>query len=125
MRRRKSGSLKTGKRCCGKCQDAGGLCGIPESRVQQKFRAVHETEILLHQAAKKHFDGLEITKLPSIKSLCGEYTGLLEQKWKAYSSYKQARADMKELYNVRANVEHLLDIPTGQELQRNTQKSRQ
>ena len=37
----------------------------------------------------------------------------------------QARADMKELYNVRANVEHLLDISTGRETQRDTQKSRQ
>ena len=91
----------------------------------KKFRAAHETEILLHQAAKKHFDGLGITKLPSVKSLREEYAGLLEQKRKAYSSYKQARADMKELYNVRANVEHLLDIPTGREPQRDTQKSRQ
>ena len=33
--------------------------------------------------------------------------------------------DMKELYNVRANVEHLLDIPAGREPQRESQKSRQ
>ena len=46
-------------------------------------------------------------------------------KGQAYSAYKQARADMKELYNVRANVEHLLDIPTGRESQRDTQKLRQ
>lgn len=91
----------------------------------KKFRAAHETEILLHQAAKKHFDELGITKLPSVKSLREEYAGLLEQKRKAYSSYKQARADMKELYNVRANVEHLLDIPTGREPQRESQKLRQ
>lgn len=91
----------------------------------KKFRAEHEAEILLHQAAKKHFDELGITKLPSVKSLREEYAGLLEQKRKAYSSYKQARADMKELYNVRANVEHLLDIPTGREPQRNTRKLRQ
>ena len=91
----------------------------------KKFRAVHETEILLHQAAKKHFDEVGITKLPSVKSLREEYAGLLEQKRKAYSSYKQARADMKELYNIRANVEHLLDIPTGREPQKESQKSRQ
>ena len=91
----------------------------------KKFRAAHETEILLHQASKKYFDEVGITKLPSVKSLREEYARLLEQKRKAYSSYKQARADMKELYNVRANVEHLLDIPTGRELQRESQKSRQ
>lgn len=74
----------------------------------KKFRAEHEAEILLHQAAKKHFDSLGITKLPSVKSLREEYAGLLEQKRKAYAAYKQDRAEMKELYNVKANVDYLL-----------------
>ena len=33
------------------------------------FRAEHESEILLHQAAKKYFDGLGLKKLPTVKSL--------------------------------------------------------
>lgn len=74
----------------------------------KKFRAEHETEILLHQAAKKHFDSVGITKLPSVKSLREEYDGLLEQKRKAYAAYKQARTEMKELHNVKANVDYLL-----------------
>lgn len=63
--------------------------------------------------------------LPS--NLCGRNTPDFwnRSKRKAYSAYKQARADMKELYNVRANVEYLLDIPTGRGPERNTQKSRQ
>ncbi|EEA83483.1 hypothetical protein CLONEX_00631 [[Clostridium] nexile DSM 1787] len=56
------------------------------------------------------FDELGIKKLPSVKSLREEYTDLLEQKRKAYSAYKQAKNDMKELHNVRANVEYLLEI---------------
>lgn len=88
----------------------------------KKFRAEHEAEILLHQAAKKHFDELGITKLPSLNALREEYAALLEQKRKAYSAYKQARADMKELQNVRANVEYLLEIRPGQEPQRETQR---
>lgn len=90
----------------------------------KKFRAAHEPEILLHQAAKKYFDSMGITKLPSVKSLREDYAGLLNQKRKAYASYKQARADMKELHNVRANIEYLLDIPSGREQQRETQKAR-
>lgn len=74
----------------------------------KKFRSAHEAEILLHQTAKKYFDSLGITKLPSVKSLREEYAGLLEQKRKAYAAYKQTREDMKEIYNVRANVEYLL-----------------
>ncbi len=43
----------------------------------------------------------------------------LRKKRTAYAAYKQAREDMKELYNVKSNVEHLLEIderarpPTG------------
>ncbi len=91
----------------------------------KKFRAEHEADVLLHQAAKKYFDSLGITKLPSVKSLREEYAGLLEQKRKAYTAYKQARAEMRELYNVKANVDYLLDIPTDRESQRETQKIRQ
>ena len=45
----------------------------------KKYRTAHESEILLHQAAKNHFDELGIKKLPSVKSLREEYTDLLEQ----------------------------------------------
>ena len=82
----------------------------------KKFRAAHEAEILLHQTAKKYFDEVGITKLPSVKALREEYAGLLEQKRKAYSAYKQARADMKELYNVRANPTERAAITAGDDL---------
>lgn len=91
----------------------------------KRFRAEHEEDILLHQAAKKYFDSLAITKLPSVKNLREEYAGMLEKKRKAYAEYKQVRAEMKELHNVRANVEYLLDIPAGQETQRKEEKNRQ
>ena len=35
----------------------------------KKFRSEHEADILIHQAAKKYFDGMGITKLPSVKTL--------------------------------------------------------
>ena len=93
--------------------------------VYVEYRTAHESEILLHQAAKNHFDELGIKKLPSVKSLREEYTDLLEQKRKAYSAYKQAKNDMKELHNVRANVEYLLEISSPPQPQRSTEKSRQ
>lgn len=48
------------------------------------------------------------TKLPSVKSLREEYAGLLDQKRKAYAAYKQVRSDMRELQNVKANIDYLL-----------------
>ena len=76
----------------------------------RKFKEAHEADILIHQAAKKYFDELEIKKLPSVKSLREEYARLLSQKRTAYAAYKQAREEMKELYNIKSNVEHLLEI---------------
>ena len=81
-----------------------------KSGYSKKFRAKHETEILLHQAAMKYFDGLGDKKLPTVKALRREYTELLARKRKVYSAYKRAREEMKELYNVKSNVEHLLNI---------------
>lgn len=90
----------------------------------KKFRAEHETDIIIHQAAKKHFDSLGITKLPSVKSLRDEYSKLLEQKREVYSDYKQVRQEMKELHNVKANVEYLLDINTRHDNEREQEKHR-
>ena len=76
----------------------------------RKFRAAHEADILIHQAAKKYFDSLGGKKLPTVKALREKYAVLLARKRKAYSDYKRTRTEMKELYNVKSNVEHLLNI---------------
>ena len=39
----------------------------------KKFKAEHESDILLHQAAKKFFDESGLKKLPTVKSLQAEY----------------------------------------------------
>ena len=77
----------------------------------KKFRAEQEADILIHQAAKQYFDSLGGKKLPSVKALREEYKELLARKRRAYAAYKKAREEMKELYNVKSNVEHLLNIP--------------
>lgn len=77
----------------------------------KKFRAEHEADILIHQAAKQYFDSLGGKKLPSVKALREEHKELLARKRRAYAAYKKAREEMKELYNVKSNVEHLLNIP--------------
>ena len=76
----------------------------------KKFREAHEADILIHQASKKYFDSLGADQPLSVKALRAEYAKLLARKRKAYAAYKQAREEMKELYNVKSNVEHLLNI---------------
>ena len=48
------------------------------------FRAAHETDLLLHEAAKRAFDALGVKKLPTVKVLQAEYTDLLAKKKAAY-----------------------------------------
>ena len=74
----------------------------------KKFKTEHESEILLHQTAKKAFDELGLKKLPTVKSLQAEYAALLAEKKSAYTDYRRARDEMKELLTVRANVDRLM-----------------
>jgi hypothetical protein len=74
----------------------------------KKFLAEHESDILLHKAAKKAFDELNVKKLPTVKSLQTEYATLLTEKKAAYVDYRKARDEMKELLTVKANVNRLL-----------------
>ena len=86
--------------------------------ISKKFRAEHEADILLHQTAKKAFDELGMKKLPTVKSLQAEYAELMAQKKAAYSGYRQARDEMKELLTVKANVDRIM----GYEEEKQTEK---
>ena len=86
------------------------------------FLAEHEGDILLHKTAKKHFDGLGLKKLPTVKTLNAEYAALLAEKKAAYGEYRNAREDMKELLTAKANIDRIL----GKEVtERNAQKEKE
>ena len=74
----------------------------------KQFKAEHEADILLHQAAKKHFDTLGLKKIPTVKALNAEYAALLAEKKAAYGDYRQAREEMRELLTARANIDRIL-----------------
>ena len=91
-----------------------------KSGYSKKYRENYESEILIHQAAKKHFDQLGLKKLPRVRELREQYDELLAQKRKVYAEYKQAREDMKELYNVKENIRQLLHIDERRDKQPRT-----
>ena len=79
----------------------------------KKFRETHETDILLHQAAKKAFDELgygKDKKLPSVISLRADYAVTLNEKRKVYAEYREAKTALRDLLLARENVERLLNI---------------
>jgi len=88
----------------------------------KKFKALHETDILLHQTAKKVFDELGYGKekrLPTVATLRAEYATMLNEKKKAYRDYRQAKDEMKELLTARSHVDQLLNIGSGSAPERN------
>ena len=84
----------------------------------KKFLSEHETDILLHKAAKQAFDDMGVKILPTIKTLQSEYMLLVAEKKEIYSGYSTARKEMKELLMVKANVDRLL----GNTLERKNKK---
>ena len=90
----------------------------------KKFRQEHESDILLHQSAKKYFDELGLEKLPTVKSLQSEYAELLSRKKEVYPEYRRLRAEMKELLTVKANVDQLLNMDISDIHEANRDKPR-
>lgn len=88
--------------------------GYKASHYSKKYLAEHEADIILHRAAKKTFNDMQLKKLPTIKSLQAEYAALLSEKKAAYGEYRKARDEMKKLLIYRANAEKILgkDAPT-------------
>lgn len=90
----------------------------------KKFLAAHETEILLHKAAKAAFDKLCLQKLPTYKTLQAEYAGLLAEKKKAYAEYAAAKKEMQAVLTAKANVDRLLGAPPERPEQEKEQAQR-
>ena len=80
-----------------------------KSGYSKKYLTEHESDILLHKAAKKAFDELGVTKLPTVKSLQAEYAELLAKKKAAYTEYRTAREEMKELLLHKSNIDRMLE----------------
>ena len=76
----------------------------------KKFLAEHESEIILHKAAKQFFDEQGLKKLPTVKSLQAEYAQLLSEKKAMYTEYQQARNEMRSLQTAKANVDRILSV---------------
>ena len=90
-----------------------------KSGYSKKYLAEHESDIILHKAAKKAFDDLGLEKLPTVKGLQTEYAELLTQKKAAYAEYRTARDEMKELLIHKANVEQILGKEPENEKKKN------
>ena len=56
-----------------------------KAKDKDKYRAAHESDIILHEAAAKTIKAAGISKLPSITALQVEYAALQKQKEALYA----------------------------------------
>ena len=89
----------------------------------KEYYNAHESDIIIHKAAKKALDELALKKLPTVKSLQAEYSDLLVQKKLDYAELSKARDEAKRLQIYKANAEMLLR--TDADDQRQTREHQQ
>lgn len=58
-----------------------------KARNKDSYRAAHEREIILHEAAAKALKAAGVSKLPNLTALQSEYEKLQEQKEALYADY--------------------------------------
>ena len=84
--------------------------GYRKAGYSKKYLAEHESDIILHKAAKKAFDDFGLKKLPTVKSLNEEFARLLTEKKAAYADYHKTQEQMRVLMIHKANAAYLLGL---------------
>jgi len=84
--------------------------GYRKAGYSKKYLSEHESDIIIHKAAKKAFDDFGLKKLPTVKSLNEEFAKLLTEKKAAYADYHKTQEQMGELLIHKANAAYLLGL---------------
>ena len=88
-----------------------------------KYRAEHESALILHEAAAKALKATGITKLPDVAALQAEYAKLQAQKEALYADYGKLKKQVKEYGVIKKNIDSIL--PRRQEQERERQSVRE
>jgi hypothetical protein len=82
-----------------------------QAKNKKKFRAEHEPELLLYEAARKALrEASGGEKIPTMKQLKAEKEQLTAKKNEQYESFSFSRAKHRELQTVDANVRSILGM---------------
>ena len=80
------------------------------------FRAKHEAELVIFEAAKSTLLAMQgDQKLPSLKALQAEQQRLTEEQQGLYDERARLKKEMKQIDTLKANVDMLLRIDEDQE----------
>ena len=76
------------------------------------YRAAHEDDFIIADAAVRYFKSHSITKIPTYRALQGEIEQLIAEKNVAYNAYYEAKDRHKELATIQQNLAELHGEPT-------------
>ena len=86
-----------------------GLKACKSEKAKTAYRAEHESDFILLDAAKRYFDSVGIKKLPGYKTLQKEIEQLIADKNELYNEYYALKKKDKELGTIRHNVDQILN----------------
>ena len=93
-----------------------------KAKDKEKYRAAHESDIILHEAAVKALKAAGISKLPNLAELQGEYAKLQEQKEALYADYGKLKKQVKEYDVIKKNIDSILKVERQPERTKETER---
>lgn len=78
---------------------------------KEQYRAAHESDMILHEAAVKALKTAGVSKLPDPAVMQAEYSKLQQQKDALYADYDKLKKQVKEYSVIKTNVDGILKSP--------------
>lgn len=90
---------------------------------KEKYRAAHESSIILHEAAAKALKASGMSgKLPNVTTLQTEYERLQGEKEKLYAAYGRLKKQVKEYDVIKRNIDSILRQGKEPEREKETER---
>ena len=94
-----------------------------KAKNKEKYRAEHESNIILYEAAAKALRAAQIGgKLPNVAALQTEYAKLQEQKEALYANYGKLKKQVKEYGVIKQNIDSILRLNKEPERGKETER---
>ena len=79
-----------------------------KAKNKEKYRAAHERDIILHEAAARAMKAAGVSKLPNLAALQSEYEALQAQKEALYADYGKLKKQIREYDVIKQNIDSIL-----------------
>ena len=93
-----------------------------KAKNKERYRAGHERDIILHEAAARALKTAGITKLPNPATLQKEYEALQAQKEALYADYGKLKKKVREYDVIKQNIDSILQIGKQPERGKETER---